>query len=96
MADMPSAQEKADRIVADLKKQGLLALTFADPDDYERIGVRDRVSLVELAGLAPGKPVTCIVEHEDGSRDTLHLRHSYSATQLDWFRAGSALNAARP
>lgn len=80
---------------SNLKKQGLLALTFDDPADYERIRERDRVSLVGLARLSPGEPVECVVTHEDGGTDTLRLRHSYSASQLAWFRAGSALNVVR-
>ena len=79
---------------SNLKKQGLLALTFSDPADYEKIGERDRLSLVDLANLAPGQPVVCLVRHDDGATETLRLRHSYGAAQLDWFRAGSALNAA--
>jgi aconitate hydratase len=78
-----------------LKKQGLLALTFSDPSDYERILEHDRLSLVGLGELAPGAPVRCIVEHADGTRETLLLRHSYSASQIAWFRAGSALNSCR-
>ena len=77
---------------SNLKKQGLLALTFRDAADYERIRERDRISLVGLSGLAPGKPVECVVLHEDGSREHLELAHSYGASQLRWFRAGSALN----
>ena len=75
-----------------LKKQGLLALTFHDPDDYERIREDDRISLVGLAGLAPGVPVTCLVRHADGATETLALSHSFSADQVEWFRAGGALN----
>jgi aconitate hydratase len=78
-----------------LKKQGLLALTFDDPADYDRIGAEDRVSLVGLADLAPGRRVTCRLTHADGTSETLSLRHSYSASQLAWFRAGSALNVLR-
>jgi aconitate hydratase len=78
-----------------LKKQGLLALTFADPADYERIGPGDRVSLTELGALHPGAAVRCTLQHADGSQETLLLHHSYSAAQLQWFRSGSALNAAR-
>lgn len=77
---------------SNLKKQGLLALTFHDPNDYERIREDDRISLIGLAGLAPGRPVTCIVCHADGAAETLQLVHSFSATQIEWFRAGSALN----
>jgi aconitate hydratase len=75
-----------------LKKQGLLALTFTDPADYDRIWEDDRVSLVGLAGMAPGKPVECRLRHADGSSEILWLSHSFSASQLEWFRRGSALN----
>ena len=75
-----------------LKKQGLLALTFSNPADYDRIREGDRVSLVGLAALRPGAPVECLVEHADGTRESLSLTHSYGASQLAWFRAGGALN----
>ena len=75
-----------------LKKQGLLALTFADPADYDLIREDDRVSLVGLNDLAPGKPVTCRVHHSDGTAHTLELNHTYGQSQLEWFRVGSALN----
>jgi aconitate hydratase len=78
-----------------LKKQGLLALTFTDPGDYDRIKAHDRLSLMDLSALAPGKPVRCSVQHADGSSETLLLQHSYTTTQLTWFRAGSALNLCR-
>ncbi len=77
---------------SNLKKQGLLALTFPDPADYDRIREDDRISLVGLKGLAPGKPVECRVQHADGSTETLRLNHSFSGPQLEWFRKGSALN----
>lgn len=77
---------------SNLKKQGLLALTFSDPADYDRIREDDRISLIGLRDLAPGKPVTCIVRHADGTSETLALNHSYGASQLEWFRRGSALN----
>src|SRR5260370_822768 len=77
---------------SNLKKQGLLALTFQDPADYDRIRADDRLSLVGLAGIAPGKPVVCRISHADGSVETLQLDHTYSASQLEWFRKGSALN----
>ena len=76
--------------------QGVLALRFADPGDYERIREDDRVSLLGLAAMASGKPVACRVQHADGTSETLWLHHSYSAAQLEWFRAGSALNALAP
>lgn len=80
---------------SNLKKQGLLALTFSDPADYERVREDDRISLVGLAALAPGRPVECRLAHADGSVELLSLCHSYSAAQLGWFRAGSALNCVR-
>jgi aconitate hydratase len=78
-----------------LKKQGLLALTFSDPADYDRVLEHDRLSLIGLGDLAPGAPVRCSVDHADGTREELLLKHSYSASQLAWFRAGSALNVCR-
>ena len=80
---------------SNLKKQGLLALTFGDPADYDRVQEQDGMSLVGLKGLAPGKPVTCYLHHTDGTRDTLQLRHSLSETQIGWFKAGAALNLLR-
>lgn len=77
---------------SNLKKQGLLALTFQNPADYERIGETERISLIGLTTLAPGQPVMGVVHHADGSSETIHLLHSYSEAQLKWFRAGSALN----
>jgi len=77
---------------SNLKKQGLLALTFQSPSDYDRIREDDRLSLVGLNVLAPGKPVECRVKHADGTSETLKLNHTFSAAQLDWFRKGSALN----
>src|SRR3989442_49349 len=77
---------------SNLKKQGLLALTFENPADYDRILEDDRISLMGLAELAPGKHVTCQVRHKDGGTETIQLNHSFSGSQLDWFRKGSALH----
>ncbi len=77
---------------ANLKKQGLLALTFADPTDYDRVREDDRLSLLDLSRLAPGVPVECQVHHADGTSESLWLRHSYTAAQVEWFKRGSALN----
>ncbi len=77
---------------SNLKKQGLLALTFQHAEDYDRIREDDRLSLIGLAEMAPGQPVTCSVAHADGSSETLQLNHSFNALQLNWFRCGSALN----
>ena len=75
-----------------LKKQGLLPLTFADPADYDRVQETDRISLLDLKELAPGRPVTCRLHHADGSVDTVELRHTFNAPQIEWFKAGAALN----
>ena len=77
---------------SNLKKQGLLALTFSDDADYERIREDDRISVLDLAQMAPGRPIECRVMHADGTMESLELRHSFSERQLEWFRAGSALN----
>lgn len=78
-----------------LKKQGLLALTFADGADYERVREDDRVSVVGLVALAPNKLVQCRLHHADGTCELVQLKHSYTADQIAWFRAGSALNVLR-
>ena len=75
-----------------LKKQGMLPLTFANPADYEKVQEADLVSLINLAKLAPGKQVTCVLKHADGSEDKIQLNHTYNAEQIEWFKAGSALN----
>jgi aconitate hydratase len=80
---------------ANLKKQGVLALTFANSDDYERIRVDDTIDIVGLADLAPGKPVTALVHHADGTTDTIGTTHTMSEEHIAWFRAGSALNVLR-
>src|SRR5579859_5890086 len=78
---------------SNLKKQGVLALTFANPANYDRIGERDRISVIGLADLAQGQPVECVLAHADGSSESIQLCHSYTEAQLDWFRRGSAINA---
>ena len=80
---------------SNLKKQGLLALTFEDPADYDRVQESDRLSLVGLKDLAPGKPVTCYLHHADGSSEEIQLRHSLNPGQIEWFKAGTALNLLR-
>ena len=78
-----------------LKKQGILALTFSNPDDYEKILEDDKVSILGLNDLAPNKQVRCILSHSDGTKDELLLNHSYNKSQIEWFKAGSALNVLR-
>ena len=75
-----------------LKKQGILPLTFAQGADYDRIQEQDRLSLMGLKELSPGKPVTLVVHHANGQEETLKLNHSMTAEQIEWFKAGSALN----
>ena len=76
-----------------LKKQGLLPLTFADPADYDRVQEADRVSITGLASLRPGAPLRVVLHHGGGAEETIEASHSLSVEQIAWFRAGSALNA---
>jgi len=78
-----------------LKKQGVLALVFANPADYDKIREEDHVNIVDLQNLAPGRVVKMEIKHKDGSKEVIDLRHSYNAEQLNWFKAGSALNLIR-
>jgi len=78
-----------------LKKQGVLPLTFDNPNDYDKIKPTDRISLLNLKGLTPGKPVECHVKHADGSVDKIVLQHTLNEGQIEWFKAGSALNRMR-
>ncbi len=75
-----------------LKKQGMLALTFTNESDYEKIQEADVFNFVDLASFAPGKPLTIELVHADGSSEQITVNHSYNEQQIGWFRAGSALN----
>jgi aconitate hydratase len=75
-----------------LKKQGMLGLTFDNEADYDLIQVDDTFNFTDLASFAPGKQLTLEVVHADGSTDSIKLNHTYNAQQIDWFKAGSALN----
>lgn len=75
-----------------LKKQGVLALHFNNPADYDKIQEDDRMDIVGLKDLAPGKLVQMKIHHKDGKTETIELKHTYNAEQLKWFKAGSALN----
>ena len=75
-----------------LKKQGMLGLTFANEADYDRILADDTFNFTDLADFAPGKQLNLEVVHADGSIDNIKLNHTYNAQQIDWFKAGSALN----
>lgn len=78
-----------------LKKQGVLALTFSNPDDYDKILEDDKISLTNLDELEPQKQVKCIISHNDGTKEEISLNHSYNKSQIEWFKAGSALNVLR-
>ncbi len=78
-----------------LKKQGILPFTFANPDDYAKIQEKDRVSILGLSKLTPGQQVEAKLKHEDGKEEIIMLNHSMTAEQIEWFKAGSALNLIR-
>ncbi len=78
-----------------LKKQGMLGLTFANEADYDKIQEDDRVDFTDLTSFAPGKPLTLVFKHKDGTQDIILAAHSYNAQQIEWFKAGSALNIIR-
>jgi aconitate hydratase len=78
-----------------LKKQGILALTFENPNDYDKILEDDKISVIDLDNFQAGKPLRCQITHINGSKDEINLKHSYNKTQIEWFRLGSALNALR-
>jgi aconitate hydratase len=75
-----------------LKKQGVLPLTFANPADYDKIQPTDKISILGLAGFAPGKQLTAEIKHADGKTEKIQLNHSFNDLQITWFKAGSALN----
>ena len=75
-----------------LKKQGMLGLTFANESDYDLIQEDDKFNFVDLVDFAPGKPLTVEIVHADGSKDTISVNHTYNASQIEWFKYGSALN----
>jgi aconitate hydratase len=75
-----------------LKKQGMLALTFANRADYEKIMEDDTIDIIGLTGFAPGKPLTVVLNHSDGTKEQFHANHTYNQNQVEWFKAGSALN----
>jgi aconitate hydratase len=78
-----------------LKKQGMLALTFADKADYEKIKEDDTFDIIGLTAFSPGVPLTMVLHHADGSKDEIKVNHSYNEHQIAWFKAGGALNIIR-
>lgn len=75
-----------------LKKQGVLALTFVKPEDYDKVREDDTLTISGLTTFAPGTPLELIIQHADGTAETVQLNHSYNKQQIEWFKAGSALN----
>ena len=75
-----------------LKKQGILALTFANPSDYDKIRENDRLSIINLATFSENEPLFLDIHHADGAKETITLTHTYNQNQISWFRAGGALN----
>ena len=75
-----------------LKKQGMLALTFANEADYDKIQEDDTINFLDLTDFAPNKPLHLEFVHKDGSKDVITCNHTYNASQIEWFKAGSALN----
>jgi aconitate hydratase len=78
-----------------LKKQGMLALTFANKADYELVQEDDRIEVVGLTSFTPGKPLQIVLHHKDGASHRIEANHSYNQQQIDWFKAGGALNVIR-
>lgn len=78
-----------------LKKQGMLGLTFSDKSDYDKIQEGDRVDIIGLETFSPGQPLKVVLHHSDGATDEFPVNHTYNASQIDWFKAGSALNLLR-
>ena len=78
-----------------LKKQGMLALTFVNKDDYDKVQEDDTVDIIGLTTFAPGKPLTMVLNHKDGTKDEISVNHTYNEQQIGWFKAGGALNVIR-
>ena len=78
-----------------LKKQGMLALTFADKSDYDKILEDDSIDVIGLTSFAPGTPLTLVLHHADGTKNEITVNHTYNQQQIEWFKAGAALNIIR-
>ncbi len=78
-----------------LKKQGMLALTFAEKSDYDKIQEDDSIDIIGLTEFAPGKPLTLVLNHADGTTDNITVNHTYNEQQIEWFKEGAALNIIR-
>lgn len=75
-----------------LKKQGMLAITFTDPNDYNKVQEDDAIDILGLTSFTPGKQLTVVLHHKDGSEDSFAVNHTYNEQQIEWFKAGAALN----
>jgi aconitate hydratase len=73
----------------------MLALTFANKEDYDKIQEKDSIDIVGLSAFAPGKPLELVLNHADGSSDRIQVNHTYNEQQIEWFKAGGALNIIR-
>jgi aconitate hydratase len=78
-----------------LKKQGMLALTFANREDYDKVQEDDNIDINGLTSFTPGQPLTVDLNHKDGTVDTITVNHTYNEQQIEWFKAGGALNVIR-
>ena len=78
-----------------LKKQGMLALTFANKEDYDKVLEDDSIDIVGLTSFEPGKPLTVVLLHKDGKEDKITVNHTYNQPQIEWFKARGALNVIR-
>jgi aconitate hydratase len=78
-----------------LKKQGMLALTFVNPDDYEKVRQDDKIDILGFNEMTPDKNLTVKLHHKDGSTEEFEVAHTYNQAQIDWVSAGSALNKIR-
>ncbi len=78
-----------------LKKQGMLALTFDNKEDYDKVQEDDAIDILGLTSFAPGKPLTVVLNHKDGTKDSITVNHTYNEQQIQWFREGGALNVIR-
>ena len=78
-----------------LKKQGMLALTFANKEDYDKVQEDDSIAILGLTTFAPGQQLTVVLNHKDGTADNILVNHTYNQQQIEWFKAGGALNVIR-
>jgi len=78
-----------------LKKQGMLALSFADKNDYDKIREDDSIDIISLTSFTPGTPLTVVLNHADGTTEKFNVNHTYNENQIEWFKAGAALNIIR-